>query len=71
MKTKEFNLSKRRERLLELCKRRNFNIESIFQEIENQDKEFIKGLKEEFCECEEFPKSDRICVYCNKIDKLT
>lgn len=43
-----FVLKERREELKELCKRRDFNAESILAEIENQDMEFIQILKEEF-----------------------
>ena len=42
---KEFNLSKKRKELRENCN--GFRINSIMDLVEQQDKEFIKRLKEE------------------------
>jgi len=75
MKTKEFNLSEKQyiviTAIINAISTKKYNqIGGLLNMILENDKEFIKRLKEEFCECEEFPKSDRICVYCNKIDKL-
>lgn len=64
------NLSDKRRELLELCKTKDFKIESIFQEIKNQDKEFIKRLKENSTFERGNVGINKKIIYVNDLDKL-
>jgi len=76
-KEKEFNLSKERESFyketleLAITKDEELLLNTIFQFINNQDKEFIKRLKEEMFNS----RAGDLCGHCEgfvtyKIDKL-
>ena len=64
----EFNLSEKRTALLEVAKRYEWNALSILMEVEKQDKEFIKRLKDIKCfgRVEFFKEIDKLAG-----DKLT
>lgn len=76
---KEFNLSEKRRKLREYLKKntnRSFEVGTLLlDEIEKQDEEFIRLLKEQFCKnwqlkgycCE---TGSAICDNCIDIDKL-
>lgn len=71
---REFNLSKKQE-ILEYWKEQNFwkgatheaIVKKTLELVEKKEKEFIRLLKENLCDCS---KGFEKCYYCETFDKL-
>ena len=71
MAKEEFNLSEKRKEVIKLIKELIIykpDNKKLIELIKNQDKEFIKRLKEGFCCCGRIHSNK--CLNCRTIDKL-
>ena len=75
MKEKGFNLKEERRKLLAEYYAQSISLGEVFDRIKNQDKEFIRLLKDKLCNNLNEPQCDDLkvgfrCDVCNEIDKL-